>query len=122
LLYTRERSNGEGSGTRKEGILVVNPKPNKGFTSAVIDYLEKIIVKFMYDSKTPRHYLSGNFAPVPDETPPRKDLPVKGFLHYVCIEAVLDSVAECLNGEFVRVGPNPKFAPVGQLSLVHLFV
>ncbi|KAK6928746.1 Carotenoid oxygenase [Dillenia turbinata] len=84
----------------EEGILLVNPKPNKGFTSAVIDYLEKIIVKLMYDSKTPRHYLSGNFAPVPDETPPCKDLPVKGFL------------PECLNGEFVRVGPNPKFAPV----------
>ncbi|KAH7862221.1 hypothetical protein Vadar_001621 [Vaccinium darrowii] len=54
----------------------------------------------MYDSSSePHHYLSGNFAPVP-ETPPCKDLPVKGYL------------PECLNGEFVRVGPNPKFGPV----------
>ncbi|CAN4110357.1 unnamed protein product [Withania somnifera] len=52
----------------------------------------------MYKTR-PCHFLSGNFAPV-DETPPCKDLPVKGYL------------PECLNGEFVRVGPNPKFAPV----------
>lgn len=84
----------------KEGIVEVNPKPNKGFTSKAIDWLEKLIVKLMYDSTQPLHYLNGNFAPVPDETPPCKDLPVHGHL------------PECLNGEFVRVGPNPKFAPV----------
>ncbi|XWS77410.1 hypothetical protein CRYUN_Cryun01aG0259100 [Craigia yunnanensis] len=48
----------------------------------------------------PQHYLSGNFPPAPNETPPINDLPVKGHL------------PECLNGKFVRVGPNPKFAPV----------
>ncbi|GMH30644.1 hypothetical protein Nepgr_032487 [Nepenthes gracilis] len=82
------------------GIVVVDPKPRKGFASQAIDFLEKLIVKLMYDSSKPQHYLSGNFAPAADETPPCKDLPVKGFL------------PECLNGEFVRVGPNPKFAPV----------
>ncbi|XP_052193271.1 carotenoid 9,10(9',10')-cleavage dioxygenase 1-like isoform X2 [Diospyros lotus] len=82
------------------GVVVVNPKPNKGFSSKAIDWLEKIIVKLGYDSSRPHHYLSGNFAPVVDETPPSKDLPVKGHL------------PNCLNGEFVRVGPNPKFAPV----------
>ncbi|GAB4828079.1 Dixin [Ancistrocladus abbreviatus] len=81
-------------------IVVANPKPSKGIASKAIDFLEKLIVKFMYDSSQPHHYLSGNFAPVEDETPPCKDLPVKGYL------------PECLNGEFVRVGPNPKFAPV----------
>lgn len=58
-------------------------------------------MKLMHDASLPLHYLSGNFAPVRDETPPVKDLPVvHGFL------------PECLNGEFVRVGPNPKFDPV----------
>ncbi|XP_010552739.1 PREDICTED: carotenoid 9,10(9',10')-cleavage dioxygenase 1 isoform X1 [Tarenaya hassleriana] len=54
----------------------------------------------MHDASQPLHYLSGNFAPVREETPPVKDLPVTGHL------------PECLNGEFVRVGPNPKFDPV----------
>ncbi|KAH7863344.1 hypothetical protein Vadar_016275 [Vaccinium darrowii] len=82
------------------GVEVVKPKPKKGITSKAIDWLEKLIVKVMYDSSSqPHHYLSGNFAPVP-ETPPCKDLPVKGHL------------PECLNGVFVRVGPNPKFGPV----------
>ncbi|XP_051146077.1 carotenoid 9,10(9',10')-cleavage dioxygenase [Andrographis paniculata] len=82
-----------------DGVVVVNPKPNKGLSSAAIDWLEWAFVKLMHDSKQPLHYLTGNFAPV-DETPPLADLPVRGDL------------PECLNGEFVRVGPNPKFAPV----------
>ncbi|KAK4488621.1 hypothetical protein RD792_004390 [Penstemon davidsonii] len=81
------------------GVVVVKPKPKKGLTSKFIDWLEWILVKLMHDSKQPLHYLYGNFAPV-DETPPVTDLLVKGHL------------PECLNGEFVRVGPNPKFAPV----------
>jgi carotenoid cleavage dioxygenase-like enzyme len=81
-------------------IVQVNPKPNKGLTSKVIDFVENLIVKFMYDSSLPHHYLSGNFAPVREETPPITDLLVKGHL------------PDCLNGEFVRVGPNPKFSPV----------
>ncbi|PON40751.1 Carotenoid cleavage dioxygenase [Trema orientale] len=87
-------------GGAAKGIVTVNPKPNKGLTSKLVDWFESVIVKFMYDSSQPHHYLSGNFAPVRDETPPTKDLPVIG------------SLPECLNGEFVRVGPNPKFAPV----------
>ncbi|XP_024929404.3 carotenoid 9,10(9',10')-cleavage dioxygenase 1 isoform X2 [Ziziphus jujuba] len=90
------------------GIVVLNPKPNKGVTSKVVDWVEKLIVKFMYDPSQPLHYLSGNFAPVPNETPPTKDLPVIGYL------------PDCLNGEFVRVGPNPKFSPVaGYHCMVH---
>nr|AFJ94680.1 carotenoid cleavage dioxygenase 1 [Vitis vinifera] len=82
------------------GVVVVDPTPSKGFTSKAVDWLEKLIVKLMHDSSQPLHYLSGNFAPVRDETPPCKNLPVIGYL------------PECLNGEFVRVGPNPKFSPV----------
>ncbi|KAK4591667.1 hypothetical protein RGQ29_016199 [Quercus rubra] len=82
------------------GIVVVDPKPNNGLTSKVIDFVEKLIVKLMYDSSLPHHYLSGNFAPVREGTPPTTDLLVKGHL------------PDCLNGEFVRVGPNPRFSPV----------
>nr|QCU55174.1 carotenoid cleavage dioxygenase [Camellia fraterna] len=82
------------------GVVVVKPKPNKGHTSTVIDWLEKLIVKLMYDTSQPHHYLAGNFGPVHDETPPCKDLTLQGYL------------PECLNGEFVRVRPNPKFTPV----------
>ncbi|KAI8545830.1 hypothetical protein RHMOL_Rhmol07G0068900 [Rhododendron molle] len=137
------------------GVVVVQPKPNKGITLTAIDWLEKVAVKLMYGGSPtqPHQYLSGNFAPVP-ETPPCKDLPVKGYLPVAMVRDVaptvtigdgagvllprwsLDhqivffipsrggvvsviswrpiksNVGECLNGEFVRVGPNPKFAPV----------
>ncbi|XP_021890767.1 carotenoid 9,10(9',10')-cleavage dioxygenase 1-like [Carica papaya] len=98
MLEVEEKSTYNNGGTG--GVVEVNPKPSKGLTSKVIDLVEKLIVKLMYDSSKPQHYLSGNFAPVPEETPPIHELPVKGHL------------PECLNGEFVRVGPNPKFAPV----------
>lgn len=62
------------------GVVVVDPKPRKGLTSKVIDYLEMLVVKLMYDSSQPKHYLSGNFAPVPDETPPVHELSVQGYL------------------------------------------
>nr|AMJ39497.1 carotene cleavage dioxygenase 1 copy 3 [Bixa orellana] len=88
-----------GGGARK-GLVEINPKPQKGLASRAIDWLEKLIVKLMYDSSHPLYYLTGNYAPLPRETPPTKDLPVQGFL------------PECLNGEFVRIGPNPKFHPV----------
>nr|XP_017255823.1 PREDICTED: carotenoid 9,10(9',10')-cleavage dioxygenase 1-like isoform X1 [Daucus carota subsp. sativus] len=80
-------------------VVVVNPKPSKGLTSKAIDWIEGLIVKYMYDSSVPHYWLSGNFAPV-DETPPASDLPVIGL------------IPECLNGEFVRVGSNAKFSPV----------
>ncbi|XP_010241260.1 PREDICTED: carotenoid 9,10(9',10')-cleavage dioxygenase 1-like [Nelumbo nucifera] len=81
------------------GIVLVDPKLSKGIASRVIDLVEKLIVKLMYDSSRLHPFLTGNFAPV-DETPPCKNLPVKGCL------------PECLNGEFVKVGPNSKFAPM----------
>lgn len=60
-------------------IVVVNPKPKKGFISKLLDWLEKLVAKLMYNFNQPLHYLTGNFAPV-DETPPSKDLLVKGHL------------------------------------------
>ncbi|KAH0728270.1 hypothetical protein KY284_004135 [Solanum tuberosum] len=81
------------------GVVVVDPKPQNGVAAKAIDWVEWAIIKLMNDSTKPLPFLQGNFAPT-DETPPLKDLPVIGHL------------PECLNGEFVRVGPNPKFAPV----------
>lgn len=62
------------------GIVEVNPKPSKGLASKFVDLVEKLLVKLMFDSSQPQHYLTGNFAPVPHETPPTKDLPVVGHL------------------------------------------
>lgn len=73
----------EKKGSGGGGTVKVNPKPKKGVTSRVVDFLEKLIVKLMYDPSQPHHYLSGNFAPVPDETPPVTDLPVVGHLHVI---------------------------------------
>lgn len=61
-------------------IVSVNPKPSKGFSSRLVDLLERLVLKLMHDASLPLHYLSGNFAPLRDETPPVKDLPVHGFL------------------------------------------
>ncbi|XP_057727990.1 carotenoid 9,10(9',10')-cleavage dioxygenase 1-like [Arachis stenosperma] len=88
------------NGKEVEGIVKVEPKPSKGLASKVVDLLEKIVVKLFHDSSLPQQYLNGNFGPVLLETPPTNNLPVTGYL------------PDCLNGEFVRVGPNPKFAPV----------
>ncbi|KAG9138230.1 hypothetical protein Leryth_001448 [Lithospermum erythrorhizon] len=84
----------------KDGVVVVNPKPIKGFTSKAVDWLERIIVKIMCHNAQPLQYLSASFGPVFEETSPCSDLIIKGHL------------PECLNGEFVRVGPNPKLPPV----------
>lgn len=65
---------------KSSGIVVPNPKPNKGFASKVVDLIENLIVKLMYDPSQPHHYLAGNFAPVLDETPPTNNLPVIGSL------------------------------------------
>ncbi|KAL3380744.1 hypothetical protein AABB24_001074 [Solanum stoloniferum] len=81
------------------GGVVVDPKPQNGVAAKAIDWQEWAIIKLMNNSTKPLPFLRGNFAPT-DETPPLKHLPVKGHL------------PECLNGEFFRVGPNPKFAPV----------
>lgn len=59
------------------GVVVVNPKPRKGLASMLVDALERLIVWAMYDSSKPHHFLSGNFAPLVDKTPPCKDLTVR---------------------------------------------
>ncbi|VAI11950.1 unnamed protein product [Triticum turgidum subsp. durum] len=94
-----------GEDTQSKGaamVVVPAPRPRKGVASWAVDLLERLAVRLRHDDKKaePIPWLSGNFAPVPDETPPAAGLPVRGHL------------PKCLNGEFVRVGPNPKFAPL----------
>ncbi|VAI26209.1 unnamed protein product [Triticum turgidum subsp. durum] len=91
-----------GQDAERKGVVVPAPRPRKGVASWAVDLLERLAVRLRHDDKKaqPLPWLSGNFAPVPDETPPAAGLPVRGHL------------PKCLNGEFVRVGPNPKFAPV----------
>ena len=94
----KDEKNLNSARTSAGGIVKVDPKPSNGFTSKVIDFLEKLAVKFMYDSSLPHHYLTGNFAPVSDETPPTKDLPVKGYLPVSTILTVaqLDFISFCV--------------------------
>lgn len=64
-----------------EVVTLVNPKPNRGLiTSKAIDFLEKLAVMLMYNSSKQLHYLSGNFSPVTDETPPATNTIVTGLL------------------------------------------
>nr|UBZ25138.1 carotenoid cleavage dioxygenase 2L [Crocus sativus] len=98
-------------------ITKVDPKPRKGMASVAVDLLEKAFVYLLYGNsaadrssgrrrRKEHYYLSGNYAPVGHETPPSDHLPVHG------------SLPECLNGVFLRVGPNPKFAPVAGYNWV----
>ncbi|CAM6125579.1 unnamed protein product [Calypogeia fissa] len=67
-----------------------------------IDMLEKVLYWYMYGAeKIDNYYMKGNYAPV-DEFGPERVLSVTGYL------------PECLNGEFVRVGPNPRWKPLAK--------
>ncbi|CAA7387951.1 unnamed protein product [Spirodela intermedia] len=89
-------------GKAVQSIVSVEPKPRKGVLSAAVELLERVVVHITGHSGRPNYYLSGNFGPVLEETPPCRELKIRGTL------------PECLNGEFVRVGPNPKLPPVAE--------
>jgi carotenoid cleavage dioxygenase len=76
-MAEKKQEDGVGAGCP---IVEVNPKPQKGLTSKLVDCLEKLIMKLMHDTSQSHPYLSGNFAPVLEETAPVKDLPVEGHL------------------------------------------
>ena len=61
-------------------VVVPEPRPRKGLTSWALDLLESVAVRLGHDKAKPLHWLSGNFGPVVDETPPAPDLPVRGHL------------------------------------------
>ncbi|CAI5472694.1 unnamed protein product [Closterium sp. Yama58-4] len=81
-------------------LVPVQPKvtPSQSYANWLCDAIERFLNATI---KTPPSttYLTGVFAPVDKEIGPIAGLPVTGQL------------PECLNGEFVRNGPNPKFAP-----------
>ncbi|CAM6093401.1 unnamed protein product [Calypogeia fissa] len=66
------------------------------------DALENVLLWAFYGSRKPvNYYMLGNYAPV-EESAPQPVLLVKGYL------------PECLNGEYIQVGPNAKFMPVAK--------
>ncbi|KAG0604369.1 hypothetical protein M758_10G166800 [Ceratodon purpureus] len=90
-------------GGRSGGVTKVEfRKPTGGsWAASLCDSVERAVV-WAFDaglSDERAYLLSGNYAPV-DEMAPVADLPVVG------------SIPDCMNGEFVRVGPNPRFKPV----------
>jgi carotenoid cleavage dioxygenase len=64
----------------QKGVVVPAPKPSKGVASWAVDLLERLVVRLGHDKAKPLHWLSGNFAPIRDETPPAAGLPVRGHL------------------------------------------
>lgn len=65
---------------KKGAVVVPAPQPRKGVASWALDLLERLAVRLGHDKTQPLHWLSGNFAPVRDETPPAAGLPVRGHL------------------------------------------
>lgn len=72
---------------------------------SLCDHLEKKVMSWAaggddIDDKEACYLLLENYAPV-SEMAPTTDLSITG------------SIPACMNGEFLRIGPNPKFVPVG---------
>ncbi|KAK7307406.1 hypothetical protein VNO77_40442 [Canavalia gladiata] len=68
------------------------------------DIINNFIDPPLKPSVDPRHVLSQNFAPV-DELPPTECLLIQG------------SLPSCLDGAYIRNGPNPQFLPRGPYHL-----
>ena len=69
------------SSVQHDGVVVVPaPRPRKGLASWALDLLESLVVRLGHDKTKPLHWLSGNFAPVVEETPPAPTLTVRGHL------------------------------------------
>ncbi|CBI29184.3 unnamed protein product, partial [Vitis vinifera] len=64
------------------------------------DFINNFIGPPLPPSIDPKHVLSGNFAPV-DELPPTE------------CEVIEGSLPPCLDGAYIRNGPNPQFYPRG---------
>ncbi|CAM6098477.1 unnamed protein product [Calypogeia fissa] len=99
LVSTQSKSNDS------KGIYTVRKPPfYTVIPNLLIDALENTLVWAMYGNNKPKnYYLQGNYGPV-EEFGPEPVLSVKGH------------IPECLNGEFVRIGPNPKQKPKAKYS------
>lgn len=73
--------------------------------NAFDDIINKFIDPPLRPSVDPRHVLSNNFAPVLDE------------LHPTECEVIQGSLPPCLDGAYIRNGPNPQFLPRGPYHL-----
>lgn len=87
----------------------VRPQPvQQTFSTVVFNLLDNVINNFidppLRPSVDPRHVLSENFAPV-EEFPPKKCTVIRG------------SLPSCLDGAYIRNGPNPQFLPRGPYHL-----
>lgn len=74
----------------------------------IFNSLDRLIAEFLdpplRPSIDPKYVLSGNFAPV-DELPPTESEVIQGYL------------PSCLDGAYIRNGPNPQFIPSGPYHL-----
>ncbi|XP_057844966.2 9-cis-epoxycarotenoid dioxygenase NCED1, chloroplastic [Cryptomeria japonica] len=77
-----------------------NARPNlaSSLCNAADDFIDKHLQKALKPSIDPRFVLAGNYAPV-KETPPTECTKVEGTL------------PACINGVYLRNGPNPLFPP-----------
>ncbi|PON83793.1 Carotenoid oxygenase [Trema orientale] len=98
------------SSSSSSSSLVRQRRPNPPtLPGALFNALDDIINNFidppLRPSVDPKRVLSDNFAPVIDELPPTKCLIEKGRL------------PSCLDGAYIRNGPNPQFLPRGPYHL-----
>ncbi|QCD91246.1 9-cis-epoxycarotenoid dioxygenase [Vigna unguiculata] len=94
--------------TTPQQRLELKRKTNSWAPALMLNALDNIINNFidppLKPSVDPRHVLSQNFAPV-DELPPTECQIVQGAL------------PPCLDGAYIRNGPNPQFLPRGPYHL-----
>ncbi|GAA0145908.1 oxygenase [Lithospermum erythrorhizon] len=91
---------------KDNAVVKVEPKPEKGIVSAIIDFAVKIVVKILFPDlpDNPNMFLEGDFAPIREETSPTSDLKIIG------------DIPANLNGMMIRNGPDPLFDPVAKYS------
>ncbi|KAK9935515.1 hypothetical protein M0R45_022616 [Rubus argutus] len=85
-------------------------KPNAPTLAALIfnlfeDFINTFVDPPLRPSVDPKRVLSNNFAPVTDELPPTECQVIQG------------SLPPCLDGAYIRNGPNPQYLPRGPYHL-----
>ncbi|KAG9138362.1 hypothetical protein Leryth_001553 [Lithospermum erythrorhizon] len=88
-----------------DGVIKVDPKPNRTSKSEIIDKIAHLVVSLQFGTIETSLRLKGNFAPVRNETPPTGDL-----------EVVQGQIPKLLTGMMIRNGPNPNQDPVANYS------
>lgn len=60
--------------------MVPAPRPRKGLATWALDLLKSLAVRLAHDKSKSLYWLSGNFAPLVEETPPAHNLTVRGHI------------------------------------------